>query len=568
MSRRTGKRVRNRATTSAPSRGTTRPRSTSTCGSTPTRARTRPRPSSSTRYTAALGDVGWHRYPDRAAHDLRDALGAFLGQPPERLLCANGSNEVLQTLLLTYGGSGRRALLFEPTYALHAQIAADHRHRDRRPASAPPASRSTPSRGATLMRGAEPVDRVRVQPEQPDRHGRSHARPSSSCSPIAAETGSLLIVDEAYGEFAPWSAIELVADEQPLVVVRTYSKVWSLAAVRLGFAVAPAWVIAELEKVLLPYTLSVPTQVAGTVALEFRSEMEQRVAALVEERGRLFAALSEIARPRGGAVGRQLPARAGGGRRARLVATAARPGRARARLLVLAARGRVPARHRRHAGGERRVPGRARRGSRGGGSVSGSQAAGGADSGRPRRPRSIVALDVDGSGTCRVATGIPFFDHMLEQLGKHAGFDLRVDAQGDLEVDLHHTVEDVGIVLGQALREALGEKRGRAALRQRAGSARRGTGPGRARPLGPAVPRVRRRPGRRNGSARSTRSSPRSSGRDSSTGRASRCTSGAFRGRTATTSSRRRSKASRAALRDAVRVEGDDVPSTKGTLTS
>jgi imidazoleglycerol-phosphate dehydratase len=71
-----------------------------------------------------------------------------------------------------------------------------------------------------------------------------------------------------------------------------------------------------------------------------------------------------------------------------------------------------------------------------------------------------LALDVDGSGTCQIATGIPFFDHMLEQLGKHAGFDLRVDARGDLEVDLHHTVEDVGITLGQALREALGEKRG------------------------------------------------------------------------------------------------------------
>ena len=59
-----------------------------------------------------------------------------------------------------------------------------------------------------------------------------------------------------------------------------------------------------------------------------------------------------------------------------------------------------------------------------------------------------------------MSTGIPFFDHMLEQLGKHGGFDLRIEATGDLEVDLHHTVEDVGIVLGQALREALGEKRG------------------------------------------------------------------------------------------------------------
>lgn len=72
----------------------------------------------------------------------------------------------------------------------------------------------------------------------------------------------------------------------------------------------------------------------------------------------------------------------------------------------------------------------------------------------------VLSLDVDGSGTTQVSSGIPFFDHMLDQLGKHAGFDLTIDAKGDLEVDLHHTVEDVGIVLGSALREALGEKRG------------------------------------------------------------------------------------------------------------
>jgi imidazoleglycerol-phosphate dehydratase len=69
-------------------------------------------------------------------------------------------------------------------------------------------------------------------------------------------------------------------------------------------------------------------------------------------------------------------------------------------------------------------------------------------------------LDIDGRGEFDISTGIPFFDHMLEQLAKHAGFDLTVAAIGDLDVDLHHTVEDVGIVLGTALREALGDKRG------------------------------------------------------------------------------------------------------------
>ncbi|HLG91732.1 MAG TPA: imidazoleglycerol-phosphate dehydratase HisB [Acidimicrobiales bacterium] len=71
-----------------------------------------------------------------------------------------------------------------------------------------------------------------------------------------------------------------------------------------------------------------------------------------------------------------------------------------------------------------------------------------------------VALDLDGSGRVRTATGLPFFDHMLSQLGRHARFDLEVDARGDLEVDAHHTVEDVGLVLGQCLAQALGDKAG------------------------------------------------------------------------------------------------------------
>src|SRR3989304_3026440 len=71
-----------------------------------------------------------------------------------------------------------------------------------------------------------------------------------------------------------------------------------------------------------------------------------------------------------------------------------------------------------------------------------------------------VELELDGSGTASADTGLPFFDHMLQQLGTHAGFDLTVTAKGDLDVDGHHTVEDVGLALGQALAEALGDKKG------------------------------------------------------------------------------------------------------------
>jgi imidazoleglycerol-phosphate dehydratase len=71
-----------------------------------------------------------------------------------------------------------------------------------------------------------------------------------------------------------------------------------------------------------------------------------------------------------------------------------------------------------------------------------------------------VTLDLDGAGNAEVTTGLPFFDHMVEQLGKHASFDLSVRAKGDLQIDAHHTVEDVGIVLGGCLAEALGDKAG------------------------------------------------------------------------------------------------------------
>jgi imidazoleglycerol-phosphate dehydratase len=71
-----------------------------------------------------------------------------------------------------------------------------------------------------------------------------------------------------------------------------------------------------------------------------------------------------------------------------------------------------------------------------------------------------IAVDIDGTGRVDIATGIPFFDHMLAQLGKHGGMDLTVQARGDLEIDAHHTVEDVGILLGSCLGEALGDKVG------------------------------------------------------------------------------------------------------------
>ena len=84
-------------------------------------------------------------------------------------------------------------------------------------------------------------------------------------------------------------------------------------------------------------------------------------------------------------------------------------------------------------------------------------------SSRSRRTQETsieVSIDLDGSGTTDISTGIPFYDHMLDQLGRHGGFDLRVHAAGDLHIDTHHTVEDVAITLGECFAEALGDKAG------------------------------------------------------------------------------------------------------------
>jgi histidinol-phosphate aminotransferase len=243
-------------------------------------------------WTAALRDARYHRYPDRSATELRAALGSHLGQPPARLFCANGSNEVLQTLLLTYGGPGRRALVFEPTYALHSHIcritATDVVESERRDDFT-----IDPTSAAATIEAVRPAVVFVCSPNNPT----GTVEPLDTIAAIAdaaAAVGALLVVDEAYGEFADRSALDLVSDDRPVVVTRTYSKVWSLAAVRLGFAVAPAPVVAELEKVVLPYHLSVATQLAGRLALVHSTEMAARVAALVEERGRLHAALAAM----------------------------------------------------------------------------------------------------------------------------------------------------------------------------------------------------------------------------------------------------------------------------------
>ena len=236
-----------------------------------------------------LATVDWHRYPDRGAWALRKAVAELHGVAPEQVWCANGSNEVLQTLLLAYGGPGRSAAMWEPTYALHRHIAEltgtavleGPRNAD---------LTLDETEVMALIEGGQPTVTFLCSPNNPT----GESVPRSLVEEVVRRAPGLVVVDEAYGQFAPWSAATLVTDDLPLVVTRTYSKTWSLAGLRLGYCLAPREVVQAMERAALPYHLDTFTQVAGRVALRFIDDMERRVARIVEQRGRVAAALGAL----------------------------------------------------------------------------------------------------------------------------------------------------------------------------------------------------------------------------------------------------------------------------------
>ncbi|KZM73664.1 histidinol-phosphate transaminase [Nocardia terpenica] len=244
---------------------------------------------------AAAADL--HRYPDRDAVALRTDLAAYLSRQTGVVLdaanvwAANGSNEILQQLLQAFGGPGRSALGFVPSYSMHPIISegidTEWVQAERS------ADFSLDIDYAVACIGERHPDVVFVtSPNNPT--GHSVALPE--LARILDAAPGLVIVDEAYGEFssAP-SAIELI-DRYPakLVVTRTMSKAFAFAGGRLGYLAAAPAVIDAVLLVRLPYHLSVVTQAAARAALRHAEETLGSVAALAAQRDRVSAALREL----------------------------------------------------------------------------------------------------------------------------------------------------------------------------------------------------------------------------------------------------------------------------------
>ncbi|MFQ5557059.1 MAG: histidinol-phosphate transaminase [Acidimicrobiales bacterium] len=246
----------------------------------------------SERVAEAMATLAWNRYPDRSATALRSGLARLHGVGPEQVFAANGSNEVIQSLLLAYGGPERCAAVFEPTYALHSHIARvtgttvveGRRHED---------LSLDLAEVERVLTGSRPTVTFLCSPNNPT----GIVDPPATVAAVlemVTDIGGLLCVDEAYGQFADHTAQSLLAPGVPLLVSRTYSKTWAMAAARLGYAIAPEWMVRNLEKVALPYHLDAVTQLAGTIALDYVEEMSARVSELVAERERMTVALAEL----------------------------------------------------------------------------------------------------------------------------------------------------------------------------------------------------------------------------------------------------------------------------------
>lgn len=237
-----------------------------------------------------------HRYPDRDAVALRTDLAAYLSAQTgvqvgvENVWAANGSNEILQQLLQAFGGPGRSAIGFVPSYSMHPIIAdgtqtswlAAHRADDFGLDAAV---------AATAIKEHTPDVVFVTSPNNPS--GQSVSLDDLR-QLLDAMTGGVMIVDEAYGEFSSQpSAIGLI-DEYPtrLVVSRTMSKAFAFAGGRLGYLVAAPAVVEAMLLVRLPYHLSSLTQAAARAALRHADDTLGSVATLISERERVSTALT------------------------------------------------------------------------------------------------------------------------------------------------------------------------------------------------------------------------------------------------------------------------------------
>ena len=393
---------------------------------------------------------GYNRYPDPRQLELKSLISKIKGIPVKNMFIGNGSDEAIDLCFRVFCEPGvDNAVSIAPTYGMY-QVAADINNVEVRQVPLGP-DFSLPFEG--LLAACD--DNTKLMFVCSPNNPTGNAFPVAQILSLADRFDGMLVVDEAYIDFSSQPSLAgFIKDFPNIIVLQTLSKAYGLAALRLGLAFADERTMSMFANVKYPYNISLAGMEKAMGLL--RRDVEAEVEVIKAERARMAEALAALPRVRKvwpsdanfllvqvddarGMYDELLDAQVIVRDRSRVLGCDGclriTVGTKEENDKVLAVIGGLKP--------ESVVEKRAVKVVR-----------------KTKETEIEVSVDLDESGSDGIDTGLKFLDHMLDQIVHHAGIYLTVKAKGDLEVDEHHTMEDVAIVLGEALTKALGNKRG------------------------------------------------------------------------------------------------------------
>lgn len=405
---------------------------------------------------------GINRYPDPHQKALKSRISEIKGIAAGSLFLGNGSDEAIDLVYRVFCEPGEsNTVSIAPSYGMYEVAAAMNDVEFRKVQLRPDFSMDT---GAML---AATDSKTRLMFICSPNNPTGNSFPAEQIEELLERFGGVVVLDEAYIDFSVRPSLASLVKRYPnLIVLQTLSKAWGMAGLRIGLAVADPAVISLMSKVKYPYNINVVAQKMALMKLD-EAAKDKAVAEIVGQRFRLEKELCKCPEVKGiyssdanfllvrfdnpdEVYGRLL---AGGvivrnrskvpGCEGCLRITVGTPVENDRLLRLLASPVTEPVEVALRCQGIEKLGERHVRIVR-----------------DTKETKITLELDLDSMGSGRISTGLPFFDHMLEQIPNHGGVALSIDAKGDLQVDEHHTIEDVGIVLGEAINAALGSKLG------------------------------------------------------------------------------------------------------------
>lgn len=405
---------------------------------------------------------GINRYPDPHQKALKSRISEIKGIAAGSLFLGNGSDEAIDLVYRVFCEPGEsNTVSIAPSYGMYEVAAAMNDVEFRKVQLRPDFSMDTEA----MLAAADSKTRLMFicSPNNP----AGNSFPAEQIEELLERFGGVVVLDEAYIDFSVRPSLASLVKRYPnLIVLQTLSKAWGMAGLRIGLAVANPAVISLMSKVKYPYNINVVAQKMALMKLD-EAAKDKAVAEIVGQRFRLEKELRKCPEVKGiyssdanfllvrfdnpdEVYGRLL---AGGvivrnrskvsGCEGCLRITVGTPAENDRLLRLLASPVTEPVEVALRCQGIEKLGERHVRIVR-----------------DTKETRITLELDLDSMGSGRISTGLPFFDHMLEQIPNHGGVALSINAKGDLQVDEHHTIEDVGIVFGEAINAALGSKLG------------------------------------------------------------------------------------------------------------